>query len=160
MSTTTIFHGDQFLEYFIEHVKSAKPTHVHIFTYTIQEYKKDGLIHDLLTELNREVYTVHILVGITRFIPITACKRNLKKYQKSYPRIAFRIVFNDHRKIFLTSTVTGVGSTLYRAWIGSQNLCESFTKNIVVECSESSIQFIKDEIKNVNFSKQPYDLNQ
>ena len=143
----TVFQGMQFLEYFTALVTANPRCQVRIVSYLIN-YEPSGVLHDLYKILNQRPSIIH--VGRTHYVPEYTIKQELKAIKKDFPNIKTRIVLNDHRKIFYFETPVYNGSvrvrTLRRAWIGSQNLCESRTKNLVIEVPESSIDSIRLEI--------------
>lgn len=157
MSTSTLWQGQQFLEYFTSLVSQQPLAQVRIVTYLIS-YEPSGVLHDLYKVLNNRSSCIH--VGTTRHVSQRSIERELKAIKKHFPRIKTRIVYNDHRKIFYIEMPQYNGAirkdSIRRAWIGSQNLCHSFTKNLVLEVPPYEIDNIRLEIDDLKTEPLPY----
>jgi len=136
---TTLWQGVQFLEFFALLVKQNPTCRVHINTYLISD-TNTGVLRDLYTALN-SCACATILVGTTRHVSQRSVDIPLKALRKAYPRISFSVAYHDHRKIYYYQL-----GTTRRAWLGSQNLYDSRTKNLIVELAEGSVQELLDEL--------------
>jgi hypothetical protein len=143
----TIFHGNQFLEYFLAYLKSHPTCEVRIVTYLLR-YQPNGVAHDIIKQLNNHRSSA-IYVGITSFVSRRSIEREVKKYAKTFRNVSFQFVENDHRKIFYTFDRK---TNAVRAWLGSQNLHDSYTANIVMEATSKEIPFIVQEVQNFNIT--------
>lgn len=149
-SEPCVWTGSNFLEYFVLHLRQHPTAQVHISTYLIQ-YKADGVLHDLYLELNKRAACVY--VGTTRYIKESSVTKEIARIKKAHPRIVLRLTYNDHRKVFLCCYKRYNGAVLqglsYRCWVGSQNLHDSNTHNLVIECPQTAIPHVREEMSNI-----------
>lgn len=145
--TGPVWRGDQFLEYFVAHLKQNPLAQVHISTFLIQ-YKADGVLHDLYNELSKRPACVY--VGTTRYIKESTVTGEIKRINKTFPRLKIKLTYNDHRKVYLCTYPNYNGAirlnNTYRAWVGSQNLHDSNTRNLVVECPATAIPALREQM--------------
>ena len=142
-----VWDGAQFLEFFVSHLKQHPTCQVHISTFLIQ-YQRSGVLYDLYNELNRR--PACIFVGTTRYVSQGSIEKEIKRIRKTWPNLNIRLVYNDHRKIFLCTYKRYNGAVhlglSYRAWLGSQNLYDSSTKNCMLEAPQEAIPQLRAEL--------------
>ena len=147
---TLVWSGQQFLEFFVGHLRQHPTAQVHISTFLIQ-HQPSGVLHELYLELNKRPSCIY--VGTTRYIREGSVTKEIKRIQKAHPRIRINLAYNDHRKVFLCTYKRYNGAILqglsYRAWVGSQNLHDSNTRNCVVELSQEGIPQLRDELSDL-----------
>jgi hypothetical protein len=150
MTQTTVWSGSQYLEYLVAHLKQQPAAQVWISTFLIQ-YQPSGVLHDLYKELNKRPSCIY--VGTTRYIREGSVNKEIKRISKAHPHIKIRLTYNDHRKVFLLRYPTYNGAVrlpdTYRAWVGSQNLHDSNTRNCVVELPATSIPALREEMSDI-----------
>lgn len=121
--TIHAYSGDDAMINLVRTIKAARQPTVTIYTY---------LLGDLDTPILKATMKVlnqcgaHIYVGATRY-SLRVANRQIKKFKKKYPDCCFSLSMYDHRKAWV---VEDYKST--HVWVGSQNLCEPNTTNLMV----------------------------
>lgn len=150
MASSVLWNSQDFLEYFLKHLRTHPTCQVHIITYLLTKHDS-GVVHDICLELNKRPSCIY--VGTTRFVSQRALDREIKAYKKAYPRVKVLTAYNDHRKVFLCTYHNYLGAVrlpnTYRCWMGSANFYDSRTKNLVIEVPPSEIDNIRQEISNL-----------